>query len=230
MQRGHNRQPTFFAAEDYHTYLHHLAEGARRYGCQIHAYVLMTNHVHVLVTPESRDALAALMRYVGSRYVQYVNYVYRRRGTLWEGRFKSSLVQAEDYLLACYRYIELNPVRAAMVERPEHYRWSSYACHALAKVDALVTDHLIYVELGATQDARCAAYRELYRYELDAEIVGEIRGTLNKGLALGAKRFKDAIEQALARSVREKPRGRRRKTASEIDGEHGQFGFAEERK
>lgn len=122
VQRGHNREATFFADEDYQAYLHHLSDGALRYGCAVHAYVLMTNHVHLLLTPADEDGLSKLMRYLGSRYVQYVNFVYRRRGTLLEGRFKSSLIDAESYLLRCYRYIELNPVRAEMVKRPEDYR------------------------------------------------------------------------------------------------------------
>lgn len=221
VQRGNNRQPTFFAAEDYHTYLHCLDEGARRYACAIHAYVLMTNHVHLLVTPETRDALAGLMRYVGSRYVKYVNDVYRRRGTLWEGRFKSNLVQAEDYLLTCYRYIELNPVRTAIIDRPEHYRWSSYACHGLGRANSLVTDHPIYLALGATPEARSAAYRALFRHELEPKAVSEIRGTLNRGLALGTERFKGAIEEARTRSVREMPPGGGCK-AGGLDGEQGQ--------
>jgi putative transposase len=130
VQRGNNRQATFFAAEDYRLYLDCLREAAAKYGCALHAYVLMTNHVHLLITPSGRQAVARTMQSVGRRYVQYVNYVYRRSGTLWEGRYKSSLVESEGYLLLCYRYIELNPVRAGMVQRPEDYEGSSYRAHA----------------------------------------------------------------------------------------------------
>jgi len=209
-QRGHNRQATFFADEDYQAYLHSLREGALRYACEIHAYVLMTNHVHLLVTPENEDGLAKLMRYLGSRYVQYVNFVYRRSGTLWEGRFKSSMVDAESYLLRCYRYIELNPVRANMVERPEDYRWSSYGAHALGNRDALIQDHHLYTALGRTGAERQEAYRTLFRFELDRSTLAEIRDALSKGLALGGERFKDEVETALTRSVRPSRPGRRR--------------------
>lgn len=228
VQRGHNRRATFFADEDYHAYLHHLGEGALRYGCAVHAYVLMTNHVHLLLTPENEDGLSKLMRYLGSRYVQYVNFVYRRRGTLWEGRFKSSLVDAESYLLRCYRYIELNPVRADMVKRPEDYRWSSYACHALGKTDPLITDHPLYQSLGLSEEARRMAYRELFRYELDQDTLVEIRDSLNQGLALGMERFKDDIEATVARSVRAgKPRRRRAKEMSGLLGKQTELLFKE---
>jgi len=124
VQRGNNRQPTFFSEDDYVFYLACLRESAERHSCDVHAYVLMTNHVHLLVTPYQPDGASRLMQSVGRRYVQYVNYTYRRTGTLWEGRFKASLVESESYLLTCYRYIELNPVRARMVEDPTEYRWS----------------------------------------------------------------------------------------------------------
>jgi putative transposase len=160
------------------------------------------------------------MRYLGRRYVQYVNFVYRRRGTLWEGRFKSCMVDAESYLLRCYRYIELNPVRASMVERPEDYRWSSYACHAQGKADGLIQDHPLYQALGATDETRREAYRELFRYELDQDALTDIRGSLNRGLVLGAERFKDEVEAAVARSVRAgKPGRRKAQGANGIEGE-----------
>jgi len=173
-------------------------------------YALMTNHVHLLVTPASEDGLSRLMRYLGSRYVQYVNFVYKRRGTLWEGRFKSSLVDQEQYLLTCYRYIELNPVRANMVEQPQDYRWSSYANHALGKPDDLIEDHPLYLALGNADEARRAAYRALFRHQLDDAEITEIRTSLNKGLAVGAERFKDQIEMVLARSVRPGQAGRKK--------------------
>ena len=126
VQRGINREPCFFAEEDYHSYLHWLQKAAADWHCAIHAYVLMTNHVHLLVSPETEPALAKLMQSVGRRYVQYINRSYKRSGSLWEGRYKSSVIQAETYLLTCMRYIELNPVRAGMVQDPGQYRWSSY--------------------------------------------------------------------------------------------------------
>jgi putative transposase len=228
VQRGHNRQATFFADEDYLAYRHSLKEGAQRYHCAIHAYVLMTNHVHLLVIQASEDGLSRLMRYLGSRYV---NFVYRRRGTLWEGRYKSSLVDQEQYLLTCYRYIELNPVRANMVEQPQDYRWSSYASHALGKPDDLIDDHPLYLALGNTEETRREAYRALYRYQLDDAELTEIRASLNKGLAVGAERFKDQIEAAVERSVRPGQAGRRKeRAAGGLSGEQVSLRFEENEK
>jgi len=229
VQRGHNREATFFADEDYLAYRHSLKEGAQRYRCAIHAYALMTNHVHLLVTPANEDGLSRLMRYLGSRYVQYVNFVYKRRGTLWEGRFKSSLVDQEQYLLTCYRYIELNPVRASMVTQPQDYRWTSYAHHALGKPDELIEDHPLYLALGDTDETRRAAYRELFRYQLDDADITDIRVSLNKGLAVGAERFKDQIESVLERSVRPGQAGRK-KAVGWLSGEQESLRFEERAK
>ena len=126
VQRGHNREPCFFAEEDYSSYLHWLGEALDEAECKLHAYVLMTNHVHLLLTPRKAEAVQKLIISLGRRYVQYFNRSYRRTGTLWDSRYKSSLVQAETYLLACQRYIELNPVRAALGDDPAHYHWTSY--------------------------------------------------------------------------------------------------------
>ncbi len=211
IQRGNNRAACFFADEDYRTYLDSLLEGATRYGCDIHAYVLMTNHVHLLVTPETDESLTHMMRYLGSRYVQYVNHVYRRSGTLWEGRYKSSLIDSEGYLLTCYRYIELNPVRAGMVEDASGYRWSSYGAHASGQADELIRDHPCYLALGATDETRQAAYQALFRYQVDDASLKAIRKAANSGTALGSEQFKDEIEATLARSVRPGTPGRPRK-------------------
>jgi len=165
VQRGINREPCFFAEEDYHCYLHWLQKSAGDWHCAIHAYVLMTNHVHLLVTPEQPDGIAKMMQSIGRRYVQYINRSYRRSGSLWEGRFKSSLVQAEEYLLTCMRYIELNPVRAGLVAAPGEYRWSSFRSNALGHEDALVTPHSCYYALGRSPALRQAAYRALFRDE-----------------------------------------------------------------
>ncbi|HEY8037981.1 MAG TPA: transposase [Methylobacter sp.] len=211
IQRGNNRAACFFADENYQSYLDSLQEGATRYGCNIHAYVLMTNHVHLLVTPEADESLSCMMRYLGSRYVQYVNHVYRRSGTLWEGRYKSSLIDSEGYLLTCYRYIELNPVRAGMVENASDYRWSSYGAHALGQADELIRDHACYLALGATDEIRHAAYQALFRHQIDEASLKAIRESVNSGTALGSERFKDEIEATLARSVRLGTPGRPRK-------------------
>ncbi len=130
IQRGNNRCACFHAADDYLYYLEHLDRFARRFGCAVHAYVLMTNHVHLLLTPDEADSASLLMKYLGQHYVQHINQRYGRTGTLWEGRFKSCLAQSQTYVLACHRYIEMNPVRAGMVAHPGQYRWSSYAVNA----------------------------------------------------------------------------------------------------
>ena len=217
IQRGNNHAACFFADEDYQSYLGSLLEGATRYGCDIHAYVLMTNHVHLLVTPETDESLSSMMRYLGSRYVQYVNHVYRRSGTLWEGRYKSSLIDSEGYLLTCYRYIELNPVRAGMVKDASGYRWSSYGAHALGQADELIRDHPCYLALGVTDENRIAVYKELFRHQMDGASLKAIREAVNSGTALGSERFKDEIEATLARSVRLGTPGRPRKKGINAD-------------
>ena len=147
IQRGNNRQAIFFDEADYRLYLGWLKAAAEKYSCQIHAYVLMTNHVHILITPAHRDSLSRLFQYVGRYYVSYVNNTYGRTGTLWEGRYKASIVEEESYLLSCYRYIELNPVTAGMVASPEAYPWSSFRCNGLGVTDELVVPHEIYLSL-----------------------------------------------------------------------------------
>jgi len=139
IQRGNNREPCFFAEEDYRYYVECLEESAKKFGCLIHGYVLMTNHVHLLVTPQVDYGVSQMMQSVGRKYVRYINYQYRRTGTLWEGRYKASLVDSENYLLTCMRYIELNPVRAGMIELPGEYRWSSYSTNGYGKEDACIT-------------------------------------------------------------------------------------------
>lgn len=196
VQRGVNREPCFFAEEDYHCYLHWLAEAAVDWRCGIHAYVLMTNHVHLLMTPETPDGPAKLMQSVGRRYVQYINRVYRRSGTLWEGRFKSSAIQSESYLLQCQRYIELNPVRAGMVNDPAHYRWSSYRHNGLGQENQRLTHHSLYESLGPEQNSRLSAYRELFRSELDGDVIVDIRSALRQGQPLGSEKFKEIISSA----------------------------------
>lgn len=158
IQCGNNREPCFYAEADYDRYLVDLSEAANHNACRIHAYVLMTNHVHVLVTPMCEYGISHLMQDLGRKYVRYINQRYRRSGTLWEGRYKSSLIDSEAYLLACMRYIELNPVRAHMVEHPGEYRWSSYACNAHGRNDRLIVPHPTYGALAADAARRPNAW------------------------------------------------------------------------
>ncbi|MHB8406252.1 MAG: transposase [Gammaproteobacteria bacterium] len=201
IQRGNNRSVCFYADEDYQRYLETLGQLAVRYGCQVHAYILMTNHVHLLLTPARRDSASLLMKHLGQRYVQYINRCYRRSGTLWEGRFRSCLTQSEDYVLACYRYIELNPVRASMVSDPSEYRWSSYSANGQGQTNPLVTPHHEYQRLGRTGPERCTAYRQLFKARMDQERVGEIRKATNGNYVLGNQRFRLEIERMLKRRV-----------------------------
>lgn len=228
VQRGVNREPCFFAEEDYHCYLHWLQEAAADWRCAIHAYVLMTNHVHLLVTPSAPEGLAKLMQSVGRRYVQYINRYYRRTGTLWEGRFKSSAIQAEDYLLTCQRYIELNPVRAGMVNDPGEYRWSSYRHNGLGQSETWLMEHAIYHSLGPDAEMRRAAYRALFHSQLDEEAVGDIRLAIAQGQPLGSERFKELTCAATGVRRTQRRRGRPRKvrgSRAEERDEQTDFGF-----
>ena len=215
VQRGNNRSACFFDDQDYFAYLDSLREGSRKFDCDIHAYVLMTNHVHLLVTGKHRGSVSAMMQSLGRRYVRYVNGVYQRTGTLFEGRFKSSLIDRERYLLTCYRYIELNPVRAQMVGDPAEYRWSSYRHHALGDANGLISDDAAFLALGKTPRERQEAYRALFRIAISEQDLGAIRQHLNKDCALGSARFQDEIEAMLKRRAKVVGLGRPRKSREE---------------
>lgn len=208
IQRGNNRSVCFFAENDFSFYLHYLEEFATKFGCAVHAYVLMTNHVHLLLTPQQPDSASLLMKHLGQRYVQYINRTYKRSGTLWEGRFRSCLAQSEGYVLACYRYIELNPVRAAMVNRPQDYRWSSYHANALGKPNSLITSHDEYLRLALGESERLEVYRALFKANLDEEMMVQIRRATNGNYALGNERFQQEIEAVLGRRARRGHAGR----------------------
>lgn len=202
IQRGNNRSPTFFANDDYRFYLQCLKEATERHDCAVHAYVLMTNHVHLLLTPATPTAISKVLQSVGRRY---------RTGTLWEGRFRAAIIDSEHYLLTCYRYIELNPVRAGMVAQPADYPWSSYRTHAHGMNDPLVSDHALYTALGKTATERQQAYRALFSVHLDKAMLSTIRDATNKAWALGNNKFKSAIEATLQRRASPLPRGGVRK-------------------
>jgi putative transposase len=202
IQRGNNREPCFFAESDYRRYLEDLQACAEKYACRLHAYVLMTNHVHLLVTPMQERGLGEMMQALGRRYVYYINKTYARTGTLWEGRYKASLVDSDAYLLTCMRYIELNPVRAQMVDHAGEYRWSSYGTNAQGRGDRLLSPHPLYTALGLTAAERQHAYRELFRSQLDDDLLHEIREAVNHELVLGRSYFKDRIEAMTQRQTR----------------------------
>ncbi len=198
VQRGNDRQPCFFADIDRTRYLQDLRELSLKLGIAIHAYVLMTNHVHLLLTSPRAGATATLMQSLGRRYVRYINDRYRRTGTLWEGRYKSCPVQDETYLLRCYRYIELNPVRAGMVADPADYPWSSHARNGQDKADALIQPHARYTAI-ATAEVRAATYRRFVMDAIDSDETATIRLNLQRQYALGDVRFRTAIEDQLGR-------------------------------
>jgi len=199
IQRGNNRCACFDSQDDRSRYLSYLEELSRQFGCAVHAYVLMTNHVHLLLTPETKDSSSLMMKHLGQRYVQYFNRRHARSGTLWEGRFRSCLVEEEAYLLRCYRYIELNPVRARMVERPQDYDWSSHGFNALGRPSTFLVPHACLDRLGMTDRERRANYCELVRTNLDDTAVDEIRDATNGNYALGSERFRRKVETTLNR-------------------------------
>jgi putative transposase len=215
IQRGNNREPVFFANDDYQTYLELLKEYADVFRCRIHAYVLMTNHVHLLVTPESENGLSRLMQFVGRRYVRYINKTYKRTGTLWEGRFKSSMIESEEYLLTCMRYIELNPVRARMVRKPDKYSWSSYGVNADGERGGLVTPHKVYLDLAPTPVRQRNAYKKLFDEAISQDDLDILRQSVKGGWVVGSDKFKNKIAKAIGSRVTQLPRGGRRKVSAQ---------------
>jgi putative transposase len=214
IQRGNNRGAVFFAEADYGLYRKWLGEAAAANACAVHAYVLMTNHVHLLVTPAHANSLPRTMQTLGRRYVRYVNAAYRRSGTLWEGRYRAAPIDSEAYFLACCRYIELNPVRARIVASARDYAWSSWRAHALGAADTLVSEHPLYRALGRSAAARQQAYRALFHQPLEAEFVADLRSATNGGWALGDEDFKQQIADAVGRRAAPLPKGRPRQAVN----------------
>jgi len=215
IQRGNNRDPVFGAEPDYLFYLDCLERAASEHALAIHAYVLMTNHVHLLATPSHEASLPKTLQSVGRRYVQYFNYTYRRTGTLWEGRYRSTVIDSEHYLLTCMRYIETNPVRAdSMAAHPADYPWSSYRANALGAQDSLLTPHELYRRLGRSVEARQSSYRQLFRTQLSEADMEAIREATNKAWALGNDRFRAKIEALAGRRAAPLPKGRPVKNSS----------------
>ena len=205
VQRGNDRMPCFLDEADRRLYLTALREMSLRYGCAIHAYVLMTNHVHLVVTPEAAGGVSRMMQGIGRLYVAEFNARHRRTGTLWEGRYKSCLVGGERYVLACHRYIELNPVRAAMVAHPSEFPWSSHLSNALGRDDPLLQPHRAYRALGPDAGERQLAYRALFDDVLTANDIAEIRAYIQQQRALGNDRFRAMVEHKLGRCASVRP-------------------------
>lgn len=208
IQRGNNREPTFTSERDFAFYLDCLRRASTEHGLAVHAYVLMTNHVHLLTTPAHEDSLPKTLQSVGRRYVQYFNYTHRRSGTLWEGRYRATLVEAERYLLTCMRYIEMNPVRAAMVEHPADYPWSSYRANAQGDPNTLVTPHELYRRLDRSDEQRHSEYRQLFRAQIPKGDLDAIRQSTHKAWVLGNERFRAKMERLSGRRASPLPKGR----------------------
>jgi len=208
IQRGNDRADCFFKDEDRAFYLFHLGRVLPRARCRLHAYCLMSNHVHLLVTAEEEHGCASLMKSIGQLHAQYVNKHYGKSGHLWQGRFKSCLVQSEQYVLACYRYIELNPVRARLARRADEYAWSSYTANAKGESLEFLSPHDEYQRLGRTPGERQAVYRDLFGQIQQPQQLEEIRTATNGGYALGNAAFKHAMARALDRPVEKGAAGR----------------------
>jgi putative transposase len=212
VQRGNNRQVTFVTDTDYILYLNKLEHYAKEFQVKVHAYVLMTNHVHLLMTPTRKTGISQLMQALGRYYVRYFNYTYKRTGTLWEGRYKSTLVDSEGYFLLVSRYIELNPVRANMVTHPAEYPWSSYQHNAIGKQINLITEHDVYIELNPDVKKRQECYRCLFNTEITDKTLDEIKQSTDKAWVLGSCKFKEEVEKLSGRRAEPLAKGGDRKS------------------
>lgn len=219
VHRGNNRAQCFISEEDRSFYLYQLGRKLPGSDCLLHAYCLMDNHVHLLLTTGAAKGCAVLMKSVAQLYAQYFNKAQRRTGYLWEGRFKSCLVQAEHYALACYRYVEMNPVRAGMVGVAGDFRWSSFRANAHGEECSLIEPHTEYQRLGATASERQAAYRDLFGTAAAAAPLEEIRRATNGGFVLGDPPFKNSVACRLGRRVEASSPGRRPTKADVGQGE-----------
>ena len=223
VQRGNNRQVSFYSDQDYTVYLDKLKEYSRKHGVDVHGYVLMTNHVHLLMTPDDSQGISRLIQSLGRYYVRYINQTYKRTGTLWERRYKSTLIDSENYFLTVSRYIELNPVRAQMVDHPSEYPWSSYQKNGLGRAIELLTPHVCYQALGASDKRRQEAYCALFDQHLSDSAVKEIREATNKAWVLGDGRFKAQIEEQTGRRAAPLSRGGDRRSEKYRSGESDQL-------
>ncbi|WP_426338876.1 transposase [Pseudoduganella sp. S-14] len=208
IQRGHNRNACFFCEDDFQHYLRWMMRFAKESDCDIHAYVLMTNHVHLALTPRDSGSLAVLMKMLNQRYVAYINKKRNWTGTLWEGRFKSCLMFDQRYFLTCMRYIELNPVRAGMVGHPRDYPWSSYRTNAEGVSNPCITPHAIYQALGNTESDRHSAYRNFMSSKDDDINTDNLRRATNGNYVLGDTVATEELATALGRRVTPGKRGR----------------------
>jgi len=225
IQRGANRQAIFFGDADRRFFLDRLGVALAKEGCALHAYVLMTNHIHLLVTPRSDDGVGRLMQSLGRSYVGHVNRAQGRTGSLWEGRFKSTILDTDRYLMACHHYIEANPLRTAMVAHPREHRWSSWGHNGDGRLDPLIIEHELYRALGDTAADRRQAYRRQFAEGLPAELVETLRDAAQRGWVPGRDKFREQIERALGRRASPPVRGRPPKARLVAAPESGDLQF-----
>lgn len=219
IQRGNNRGACFFADRDYAFYVKCIERASEKFQCAIHAYALMTNHVHLLLTPAREDSLQKFMQSVGKRYVYYINRRYDRTGRLWEGRYRAFVVEEDSYLLACYRYIELNPVRAGIVKAPEHYPWSSYAHNGLGRRNELISPHETYLSLSADSKGRPKAYRSLFEENENFSVEKLIEHRSPELRVIGSRKFRSKIQKLTGQRLKPGKRGRPRIAGGQIRNE-----------
>lgn len=213
VQRGHDRQPVFVERTDYEYYLANLREMKKELSIRVYAYCLMTNHVHLLIEPgETTETVSQLLRVLAGRQTRRINTLEKRTGTLWEGRFKASLVDSEAYLLACYRYIDLNPVRAAMTGAPDDYEWSSFRHHAVPSKNNWLDPSDAYQALGATDMARSLSYRAFVSEGIADRELATIRTAVRRNQVTGTTRFKEKLAERTGRRISSRGRGRPRIT------------------
>jgi len=210
IQRGRDGKQIFFEEQDYQYFYDCLEAAAYNYRLKVHAYVLMPNHVHILATPGNTDSISRTTQSIGRNYVQYINECFDMSGTLWEGRYRATVIDSKNYLLTCSRYIELNPVRGGLIKKPGDYRWSSYAHNALGKADAMISAHGEYLKLGNNDKERAKAYRALFRQKLSGQMVRAITESALKGWVLGDEKFARKIEKLSGRRASQLPKGRPR--------------------
>lgn len=215
--RGHNHIPIFVTNYDYESFYEYVREACEKYQCNVHAWMLMQDHVHILMTPFDRYGITKTMRTVGQRYSQYFNSEYRRTGTLWDGRYKATLVDPDGYALTCCQYIELNAVRANITTNPGEYRWSSYHANALGYKDDLVKPHDSYLMLGETPKERQQKYRTKFLVDINIEVIDEIRRSTQNGWVLGGKEYKLTVERLLRRRTEPLPRGGDRRSSKFLE-------------
>ena len=210
--RGNNRSAIFYSDKDRRFFVNSIKESKEKTKSKIYAYCFMTNHVHLLVEPSTKEGMGNMIQSLGRRYVQYINKIHKRTGTLWEGRFKSSIVSKDEYLLCCSRYIELNPVRAGMVRHPIDYAWSSFSFKAEGRQDALLDEDPIYRGLGKTPREKQVNYKAMFKESIPEQTLGLIRNATQKGGIFGNKKFFEKISKLTGRSVVLRARGRPRKS------------------